>query len=169
VNILLINVVLALVWAALTGDFSPGGLSIGFILGYLVLYLIRGALGPTTYFAKVGQVLGFSGFVLWEIILANLRVARRVLLPRHTMQPRVIAVPLETCTDTEIAVLANLISLTPGTLSLDVSDDRCVLYVHVLYSPDAERSRQEIKSGFEQRILALMRNARQTGQGGTPR
>lgn len=156
-NYFVLNIGLALVWAMLTGLFSPANLLIGFGLGYLILLVSRRALRPTAYFGKVRQVLSFAVFFVWQMILANLRVAADILTPRHYMQPRVIAVPLEVHTDTEITTLSNLISLTPGTLSLDVSTDRRVLYIHAMYAADAEAMRREIKDGLERRVLALLR------------
>jgi multicomponent Na+:H+ antiporter subunit E len=73
------------------------------------------------------------------------------------MRPGVIAIPLDAQTDIEITVLANLISLTPGTLSLDVSADRQTLYIHTMYLDDPEAARRGIKRGFERRVLAVTR------------
>jgi multicomponent Na+:H+ antiporter subunit E len=156
-NYFLLNLGLTLVWAMLTGVFRPANLLIGFGLGYLTLLVARRALGPSAYFGKVHQVLGFAVFFLGQLLLANLRVAAEVLTPKHHMQPRVIAVPLEPLTDTEITTLSNLISLTPGTLSLDVSTDRRVLYIHAMYASDAEALRHEIKDGLERRVITLLR------------
>jgi multicomponent Na+:H+ antiporter subunit E len=157
---LLLNIALALAWAALTGVFDPTNLMIGFGLGYGTLFVARRALGPSSYFLKVRQVFEFVLFFLWELLLANLRVAHDVLTPRFFMQPRIIAVPLDARTDAEITALAYFISLTPGTLSLDVSSDRRVLFIHAMYAPDADALRREIKQGFERRLLELMRGAK---------
>jgi multicomponent Na+:H+ antiporter subunit E len=159
VNYFILNSALALAWAALTGDFNPANLTFGFILGYFTLFAARRALGPSDYFLKVRQAIGFAVFFLWELLLANLRVAYDVLTPRHHMQPRVIAIPLDARTDEEITALANFISLTPGTLSLDVSTDRRTLFIHAMYAPDADALRREIKQGFERRLLELMRGS----------
>lgn len=159
-NRLLLNGGLALMWTALTGVSSPANLLLGFSLGYLVLLLVRRAIGPSTYFSKFPQAFAFAFFFLGELVLASLRVAADVLTPRHHMQPRVLAIPLDARTDAEIMLLANLISLTPGSLSLDVSSDRRVLYVHVMYAADPETARREIKEGLERRLLNLMRGAR---------
>lgn len=158
-NYLFMNTLLALAWAALTGDFNPTNLIFGFILGYGALFVARRALGPTDYFLKVWQAISFALFFLWELLLANLRVAYDVLTPRDHMKPRVIAIPLEARTDAEITALAYVISLTPGTLSLDVSTDKRTLFIHALYAPDADKLRHEIKQGFEKRLLELMRGA----------
>ena len=158
-NYFFLNVLLALVWAALIGRFAPANLFAGFVLGYLALFMSRRALGPTDYFIRVRRTIAFTLFFLWELILANLRVAYDVLTPRDHMKPRVIAIPLEARTDAEITALAYFISLTPGTLSLDVSTDRRALFIHAMYAPDADALRREIKQGLERRLLELMRGA----------
>lgn len=156
-NAFLWNVMLALTWVAGTGYFAPSNFLIGFALGYLVLVFTQRAVGSENYVAKVHQLLGLALFFLWELILANLRLAYDVLTPRHHMRPGVIAIPLDAKTDLEITLLANLISLTPGSLSLDVSTDRRVLYVHVMYIDDEEAVRRKIKEGYERRVLEVLR------------
>jgi multicomponent Na+:H+ antiporter subunit E len=154
---LLWNLLLALAWVAATGVFSFENLVVGFLMGFLALYISRRVVGSPRYFNKVGQVISLLGFFLWELLLANLRVAHDVLTPRHYMRPGVIAVPLDAETDNEITMLSNLLTLTPGTLSLDVSVDRKVLYVHAMYIDDAEDVRRKIKDGFERRVLEVLR------------
>jgi len=152
----LLNILLALSWMALTGQFSPVNFLEGFVLGYLMLWLVQRTLGRSTYFSKVRQVLGFVAFFAVELLLANLRVAYSVLVPHKSLRPGVVAVPLDVETDMEITLLVNLITLTPGTLSLDVSADRKVLYVHTLYVDDVDEFRCKIKQGFERRVRELL-------------
>lgn len=151
-----LNILLALAWIALTGQFTPTNFIIGYGLGYALLWLVQRATGPSTYFKKVRQVIGFTFFFLWELILANLRVAYDVITPQHHMRPGVVAIPLDVKTDPEITLLANLITLTPGTLSLDVSADRSTLYVHAMHIDDTEQFRHNIKDGFERRVQELL-------------
>jgi multicomponent Na+:H+ antiporter subunit E len=99
----------------------------------------------------------FLLYILWETLLANLRVARDVITPSYYTRPGIIALPLDAETDTEITWLANLLSLTPGTLSLDLSEDRKELYVHVMFLHDVDKVKEQIKSGFERRLLELLR------------
>jgi multicomponent Na+:H+ antiporter subunit E len=148
---------LALAWVAATGVFTFGNLFAGFVVGFLVLVFTRRIIGAPQYIIKVRQVLGLLGFFVWELILANIRVAYDVLTPWHILRPGVIAVPLDASTDMEITILSNLITLTPGTLSLDVSVDRKVLYIHAMYIDDVEKTRQKIKNGFEKRVLEVFR------------
>lgn len=151
------NILLAFAWVAITGLFEPMNFIIGFVLAYAVLWLIQSATGPSNYFLKIYQVISFLLFFGRELILANLRVAHDVLTHHHHMRPGVVAIPLDVQTDAEITVLANLITLTPGTLSLDVSTDRMALYVHAMYIDDVDEFRRYIKDGLERRVIEVLR------------
>jgi multicomponent Na+:H+ antiporter subunit E len=151
------NIALALLWAAVMGSIDLANIVTGFILAYLVLWLLRPALGETSYFRKAPQALGFAIYFIKELIISNVRVALEVLTPRSRRRPAVVAVPLDVESDTEITMLANVVTLTPGTLSIDVSPDRRTLYVHGMFVEDPEVFRNDIKQGFERRIMELLR------------
>src|SRR5690606_16648610 len=137
--------------------FSGSGLLAGFILGYVILSItLRDVPAFAQYARRVPRIILFAGFFISELVKANLRVAWDIVTPTHHMRPAVIAVPLAAKTEGEIALVANLISLTPGTLSLDVSTDHRVLYIHVMYLDDLEQVRAQIRD-FEARVLALVR------------
>jgi multicomponent Na+:H+ antiporter subunit E len=154
---LLANVLLAMAWAALTGHFTLLNLTLGFAIGYVILYLATRTVGPTGYFSQVRDVIRFAFFFIWEVLKANLRVAYYVMAPADRMRPGILAVPLDLRRDVEITMLANVITLTPGTLSLDVSTDRRVLYVHAIWIEDTSSFRQAVKSGLERRIQEVFR------------
>jgi multicomponent Na+:H+ antiporter subunit E len=156
-TLFLLNVLLAMAWTALTGQFTPMNFLLGFTLGYVTLWLTQRTKSRSSYFGKVRQVIGFLLFFLWEVVKANLRVAYDVLTPRQHITPAIIAIPLEAKTDAEITALANMITLTPGTLSLDVSNDRKVLYIHAMYVRDVEKFKRQIKEGLERRLLEVIR------------
>lgn len=156
-NFFALNIFLALVWSAGTGQFTLTNVVIGFALGYLTLRLVGPMIGASTYFRKVHLTIGFAAFFLLEVIRANMRIARDVLTNGKWMRAAIIAYPLRAETDWEITMLANLISLTPGSLSIDVSNDRKVLYIHTLYYHDRESFEREIREGFENRVLELLR------------
>ena len=149
---LMLNVLLALAWAAVTGEMTAINLIAGFAVGYVVLWLLSRVAGGSGYFAKVGQIIGFALYFLWELIVATLRVAADIVTPQHLMKPAILAIPIEGRSPAEITLLANVITLTPGTLSLDVSPDGQSLYVHVMYASDAEKARREIQEGFGRRV-----------------
>jgi multicomponent Na+:H+ antiporter subunit E len=152
----LLNILLALVWVLLTGRFIPGNFLFGFLLAYLILWLMRRSGQESVYFQRVPRCLSFALFFISELVKANLKVAYDVLTPTHHMRPGIIAIPLDTGSDAEITLLANLITLTPGTLSLDVSSDRRTLYIHAMYMEDIDKVREEIKEGFERRVRELL-------------
>ncbi len=154
---LLLNLVLALTWGAMTGSFAVENLAMGLGLGFVVISVGQRRNGTSPYAAKLAEVVGFIGFYLWELVLANLRVAHDVLTPGPLSRPGIIGVRLDARTDAEITLFANLMTLTPGELSIDVSTDREVLYVHSLYLFDIERERERIEDDFEARVLRVMR------------
>jgi multicomponent Na+:H+ antiporter subunit E len=154
---LLLNIVLALTWAAATGEFTLANLVLGFVVSFAVLAFAQSVIGRSTYFVKAPRMLRLGAFFLWELLVASLRVAHDVVTPTHYSRPAVIAVPLEAATEVEITMLANLISLTPGTLSLDVSPDGRVLYIHAMFVDDPDEVRRQIKAGLERRLLEVLR------------
>ncbi len=159
------NLLLAIIWAVALGPFTPWNVIVGFVVGYLTLLLARRAVSglgtqgddAPMYFEKVREVVYFLGYFVWALGKANVQMAAYTLSPLSRIKPGIVAVPVQEMSDFEITTLANLITLTPGTLTLDVSPDRRTLYVHVMDASDAERIREEIKSGFEEKLLAVLR------------
>ncbi|ABM62795.1 Na+/H+ antiporter subunit E [Halorhodospira halophila] len=151
------NVVLAMVWVVLTANFSAVNALFGFLLGYGAIAVMQNQLPALAgYGQRVPRFIRFVFFYIWELVKANARVAYDVVTPEWGMRPGVIGVPLDARTDGEITVVANLISLTPGTLSLDVSTDRRVLYIHAMYIDSEEALLDEVKE-LERRVLEVMR------------
>ncbi len=151
------NVLLALAWTILSGNFSVLNMIFGFVLGYGTLAILQPAASILKGYAqRVPRFIIFIAFFLKELIKANFKVAFDVLTPPWHMQPGVIAIPLEAKTDLEITMVANFISLTPGTLSLDVSDDRRVLFIHAMFLQDEKTLREDLRE-IERRILQIMR------------
>lgn len=154
-SMLLLNVLLAIAWAALSGSFQPLDLVFGFGLGYLVLWITRRTGKPNGYFKKIPLVLGLLGLFLSDLLRANIRMAATILSPRLKLRPAVIAVPLILKSEAAIILLANLITLTPGTLSLDISTDRSVLFLHTVYMDDTKQFTQQLLDGYERRLKEL--------------
>ena len=129
-----------------------------FILIFLALWLFTFFINRK-YFYIFPKMLNFTLFFFKETIKANLRVAHDIITPKFYMKPAIIAIPLEVKTDFEIVTLASVITLTPGTLSIDISEDRKTLYVHEMYvvNGDVEKAKKNIKDGFEKKILELTR------------
>jgi multicomponent Na+:H+ antiporter subunit E len=111
------------------------------------------------YFRKLPRLMEFIAFIIKELFVSSMRVAYDVLTRTSHLNPAIIAIPLDAKSDREIVTLAVLITLTPGTLSLRVSEDRRTLYVHEMYVEhgDVEEARRKIKEGYERRVLNLSR------------
>lgn len=153
---LALNFALAVIWMALQTSFSPADFLVGFLFGFVIIALTQRAMGRGEYGAKAWTLVKFVGFVFWSIIKANIEVAKVVLSPRMDVRPGIVAVPLDVQSNLGITVLANVITLTPGTLSVDVASDRRTLYIHTINVDDPDAMRQEIKEDFERRVMELM-------------
>ena len=149
---ILVNLILALAWCAVTGSFVALNLLFGFVLGGLALGLIREQVGSVGHFLQVYRVIELTVIFVWELIMSSVNVAAIVLMPRRVLHPAIIAYPIDVKSDEEKTLLANLITLTPGTLSMDVSDDGNTLYVHCIDADDPDAIISDIKSTFERRI-----------------
>ena len=156
-RLFLVNILLAAGFAVIMEQLNLGGILAGFVIGYGALWITRPMFGPTGYFLRVIRILRLAGTFIWELVVSNFRVLWDVVTPRHFSRPAVIGVPLEARSDFEIMLVANMISLTPGTLSLDVSEDRSLLYVHVMFVDDVEATRAQIKERIEKRVLEALR------------
>ncbi|SFX73043.1 Na+/H+ antiporter subunit E [Marinospirillum alkaliphilum] len=151
------NLLLALIWVVLTGTFNGYNFLVGFLLGYASLSILQRHIGILNgYSRRLPNLVRFVFFFFKELVRANFKVAFDVVTPIWYMKPGVIALPLEARTDMEITLVANLISLTPGTLSLDVSDDRRVLFIHAMFMENEEELRAELKE-MERRALEILR------------
>lgn len=146
-------IVLGLFWVAVTGSASVPNLLFGLALGALCLHLVREHPGAAVKPGRFIRLVVLAVVFLREVVLSAWRVARLVLSPRMDLKPGIFAYPLSVQTDFEIALLANMITLTPGTLSVDVSSDRKLLYVHAMDCSDADAAIADIERIFERRIL----------------
>lgn len=154
-NRFLANLLLTFIWVALTGNFEVANFVFGFLLSYFLLWIITRGSDNVSYFTLVPRVISFLFFFIYELVKANIEVAYEVMSPGLQMTPGIVAVPLDVTTDFQITMLANLITLTPGTLAMDVSKDRKVLYVHSMYIKDKDEFINGIKNGFEKRIILI--------------
>lgn len=148
-----VNVLLATVWVLLVGG-SLGNLLVGFLAGFVVLAVARPLTGSGRY---VRAVLGLGRLLVHfhaALIVANLRMARDILRRRPNFHPAFLRIEVPDLSATQAVVLANLISLTPGSLTVDTDADGDVLYVHTLYAGDAEAARREMR-----RLADLIRAA----------
>lgn len=153
----MLNLFFAAVFTLLLGSTSITAFLVGFVLGYGILWVSSPLYPDTRYFQKLPKTLNLTVFFLKELVMSSLRVAWDVITPGHINRPGIIGVPLTARTNLEIFLVANLVSLTPGTLSMDLSEDKKTLFVHVMFLEDIDKTRADIKNGLERRILEVMR------------
>lgn len=150
----LTGLVLVLIWLVISGGYTVPNLLLGAVAAALSLGLIRqrrsrGDRGGIRLLPTLSLTLLF----IRELALSAWTVAKLVVTPKMALEPGIFAYSLTVESDFEIALLANLITLTPGTLSVDVTQDRKKLYIHALDCRDVEATRRSIADGFERKIM----------------
>jgi len=153
-SLFLTNLLLAVTWAALTAGFTLSGLAVGFVIGFVALWFTQPLFGggQSPYFRRVWRALRLLVYFHYDLIKSSVAVAWDVLTPRHQAEPALIEMPLDVKSDVEILLVTNLISLTPGTLSVDVSEDRSRLLIHAMFAEDPEGLKRQLKDGMERMV-----------------
>ena len=152
---LLLNLLLAFTWAGVTASFTLSGLAIGFVLGYVALWFTQPIFGQKDdpYFRRVTAGIKLLVYFHYDLVKSSIGVARDVLTPKALASPSLVEMPLDAKSDLEILLVTNLISLTPGTLSVDVSEDRSTLLVHAMFADDPEQLVRDLKNGMERMVI----------------
>lgn len=151
-----LTLLLAVVWILLQNEFSAGMAVFGLILGIIIPISTARWWPDRPRGMRLGKMLAYCLIVMWDIIVANVEVAWIVLTkPNAKMQPKWVVIPLELRSPEAITILAGTITLTPGTVSADLSSEGHSLLVHALDTEDADAVRDEIKARYERRLLEI--------------
>lgn len=151
-----LTLLLTVVWTLLQNEVSAGMVVFGLILGVLIPWSTSIWWPDTPKGFRLGRMITYSVMVMWDILVANVQVAWIVLTyPNSKLRPAWIVVPLELRQPEAITILAGTITLTPGTVSADLSDEGHSLLVHVLHTEDPDAVRDEIKTRYEQRLKEI--------------
>lgn len=145
----LLTLTLAAIWLLLNNSLAPGQVILGLLLGWAIPWFTLRFWPQRVRIRRPLVLLRFVAIVLYDIVVANLIVARRILGRPERLQPAFVLLPLELKSDLAISLLANTISLTPGTVSARLSPDRKSLLVHGLHVPDAGELVATIKTRYE--------------------
>lgn len=151
----LLNFFIAVVWMFVNNEWTAITFLLGYLVGFVLIFMLRRFFPGRFYGRRL--LATFVLFIIFvkELILSNLAVIKLVLKPRLAIRPGIVALPIELKTPWEITLLANLITLTPGTLSIDVSSDNETLYIHALDIEETEQVITDIKDTFEKRIMEV--------------
>jgi multicomponent Na+:H+ antiporter subunit E len=154
---LFFNILVAVLWMLLQGSFTIGTFVFGFLIGVLVIYLMK------TFLVRMFDIRKFNLWAIvklfflfvWELTKANIDMVKVVLKPQMDHQPGIVAVRTKLETEFEITLLAALISLTPGTVSMDFSKDNKTIYIHSIDAKDEQEIIDDIRNSFERAILEV--------------
>jgi multicomponent Na+:H+ antiporter subunit E len=157
-SLFLLNIILAVSWAALTGRFTLGGLAVGYVVGFGALWVAKPLFEDRGggYFKRVWRWLKLVSLFLYELVVSSIEVAWDVITPGQGARPGILTMPLRVQGEAEVLLLANLISLTPGTLSLDVTEDCNTLVIHAMFADDPDAIREQIRTGMERWVREAM-------------
>ncbi|MBQ0138503.1 MAG: Na+/H+ antiporter subunit E [Kurthia sp.] len=154
---ILFNVFLAFLWMFLSSNFTGYGFIIGFLLGLLMLYMMRTMFKERFYLHRVWSIIKLTALFFKELWLANIAVVKIALAPKMDMEPAFFEYPTVLEKDWEITLLSSLITLTPGTIVVHISDDAKTLYIHAIDIDTVEETILSIKDTFEKAILEVSR------------
>jgi multicomponent Na+:H+ antiporter subunit E len=136
------NLLLAIFWVFMTGNFSLLGFVAGFVIGFVGLWFGRHVIGSGQYTRNMVGVFRLVSVFLYELVVANVHLAQDILRREPRFQPGFLAFDVRDLPPLETVMLGNMISLTPGTLTVDASEDGGMLYIHTVYAQDPERARR---------------------------
>ena len=146
---IILNFILAFIWIFLSGSYTLNNLLLGFILGLGFVYLFSRILPVRFYFIKIYKILKLAVVFFVELLKANIDVLKIVLQPKLKNEPGFFVYHTDLKTDWQIVLLSNLITLTPGTVVLGISDDRKKIYIHSIDFSTKEEEVEGIKSSLE--------------------
>jgi multicomponent K+:H+ antiporter subunit E len=151
-----LTLLLAVVWVILQNGFSAGMAVFGLIIGTIIARATAAFWPERPGGFRLGKMISYTLLVMWDIIVANIEVAWIVLTVSNAkLKPAWIVIPLELRTPEAITLLAGTITLTPGTVSADLSQSGHSLLVHVLHTDDPDAERDTIKTRYEARLKEI--------------
>ena len=154
---LVIHLLLTFTWMLFAGNFSFSGFFAGYVLGLGILLLLRRFFPEGLYIRKVWAAIKLLALFFKELTLSNLAVSKAILSPRLAIRPGIVEIETDLRSDWEITLLSFLITLTPGTVTLEVTPEQDRIYVHALDIEDADALRAQIKQSFERAIMEVTR------------
>lgn len=151
----LLNLILAFIWMFLNQQWSAVGFIVGYGIGILILLGFRRFFNRPLYLNKLWAIAKLLLLFNKELFISSFSVARHILSPRLKMQPGIFTYKTELRSEWEVTILACLICLTPGTLTLEVSPDNRTMFIHAIDIADAGELTEQIRNSFERAILEV--------------
>lgn len=139
-----LNLALGVIWCLVTGAFTPWNFLAGLGIGALIVSGMQVAAGKTPYIVRIGMLALFGAYFVKILVQSNWVVAKAAMLPGHAMRPRIIRYPVDQYTRGQQLALSSAITLTPGTLTVDISPDGKWLYLHCMFAENRSRAVADI-------------------------
>ena len=152
---ILLNMVLAFLWMFIKVSYDPISFIKGYIFGLLVIFVLRRYFHSRFYLFRLWSIIKLILIFIKELIMSNVAIVKIVLKPTLDMRPAIFAMETVLTRDWQIMLLSNLITLTPGTLVIDVSEDNKTLFIHAMNIGEVEDEINSIKNSFEKAILEV--------------
>ncbi|MGM8214189.1 Na+/H+ antiporter subunit E [Bacillaceae bacterium W0354] len=154
---IILNILIAVMWTFLSESYTVVSFITGYFIGIALLFFLRRFVPDQFYLFRVVNVIKLILLFIKELIKSTLSVVRLVYKPKLNIEPGIFELPIDLKNNWEITLLANLITLTPGTLSVAVAEDNTKIFIHAIDLPDVEESIMDIKNSFEKAILEVTR------------
>ncbi|HEY4601288.1 MAG TPA: Na+/H+ antiporter subunit E [Cerasibacillus sp.] len=154
---IVINLVIAIMWMFLSETYTLTSFIAGYILGIILLLLLNRFIPGRFYLDRFVKIIQLIFLFIKELIKSNIDIVKLVYTPKPDIEPGIFAYETELKSDWELTLLANLITLTPGTLSVAFSNDNSTIYIHAMDIDDIDESIQSIKNTFEKAIMEVTR------------
>ena len=154
---ILLNFLIAIVWMFLSSSMTAKAFVIGYLIGIILIVTMRRFFNERLYVERLWAAIKLVLIFFRELTLSNISVLRVVLRPKMNIQPMIFAMPIELKEDWEITLLSSLITLTPGTLVINVSDDKKTLYIHAIDVEDVDEVIDSINNSFQKAIKEVSR------------
>ncbi|MDW0117599.1 Na+/H+ antiporter subunit E [Sporosarcina thermotolerans] len=154
---ILLNFFIAVIWMFMNSSLTATTFIIGYLIGLILIIITRRFFNSRLYVWRLWSAVKLALLFLKELLLSNISVLLLVLRPKLNLRPMIFALPTELEHEWEITLLSSLITLTPGTIVLHVSNDQRILYIHAIDVEDVDEAIDSIKNSFEKAILEVSR------------
>lgn len=154
---ILLNFLIAVIWMFMNSSLTATTFIIGYLIGLILIVITRRFFKSRLYIWRLWAAIKLTLLFFKELTLSNISVLLLVIKPKLQLQPMIFALPTELEHDWEITLLSSLITLTPGTVVIHVSDDQRTLYIHAIDVDDVDEAIDSIKNSFEKAIMEVSR------------
>ena len=154
---ILLNFFIAVIWMFMSSSVNATTFVVGYLIGFILIVMMRRFFKERLYIVRLWAAFKLTLIFFRELTLSNISVLLLVIRPKLNIQPMIFALPTDLEQDWEITLLSSLITLTPGTIVLNVSDDQRTLYIHAIDVNDVDEAIDSIKNSFEKAIKEVSR------------